>query len=263
VDGPTGGVRHYRLSPEKLRACIDEFNTLNLSHIFHLGDFIDKGGMESMNRVLPIMQSAKAPHTLVLGNHDFEFPDALKPQVPEIMGLPDRYFSLKMDDWKFIVVDGNDVSLYAWPEGSEEWAAAKAIYDSKYPGRPTYNGALGTAQMNWIEKELQKAEKAGEKVILLCHFPVLPVDSHVLWNSEEVVEMISRYACVKAWMNGHNHAGDYAEYKGIHFVTFKGMVDTEETAYATVQFQGNEIIIKGRGREPDRRLTVKEGSNDQ
>lgn len=263
ADAPTGGVRHYRLSPQKLRNCIDEFNTLDLSHIFHLGDFIDKGGMESMQTVLPIMKSAKAPHTLVLGNHDFEFPDALKSEVPDIMGLPKRYFSLKMDDWRFIVVDGNDVSLYAYPEDSAEHAAAQSLYDRKYPGRPKYNGALGDKQMTWIEKELQKAQKNGEKVILLCHFPILPVDNHVLWNSEEVVALISRYSCVKAWMNGHNHAGDYAEYQGIHFVTFKGMVDTEDSAYATMQLNGDEIIIKGRGREPDRRLKIKEVSNDQ
>lgn len=263
ADAPTSGVRHYQLSPQKLRACIDEFNTLDLSHIFHLGDFIDKGGMASVETVLPIMQTAKAPFTLVLGNHDFEFPDALKPRVPEILGLPRRYFSLKMEDWRFIVTDGNDVSLYAWPEGSAEHTAARSIYDNQYPGKPTYNGALGSKQLQWIEQELEKAEKAGEKVILFCHFPILPVDNHVLWNSEEVVELISRYSCVKAWMNGHNHAGDYAEYKGIHFVTFKGMVDTEESAYATMRFLGDEIIIKGRGREPDRTLTIKGGSNDQ
>lgn len=263
VDAPDAKVRHYRSSPRKLRDCIDEFNTLDLSHIFHLGDFIDKGGMESIETVFPILKSAKAPHTLVLGNHDFEFPDALKPEVPAILGLPKRYFSLKMDDWRFIVVDGNDISLYAYPQGSAEYAAAKSIYDRKYPDRPKYNGALGDEQMAWIEKELQKAQKKGEKVILLCHFPLLPVDNHILWNSEEVLELIGRYSCVKAWMNGHNHAGGYAEYQGIHFVTFKGMVDTEENAYATMRLKGNEIIIQGRGREPDRRLKIKEVSNDQ
>ncbi|PHN03748.1 metallophosphoesterase [Flavilitoribacter nigricans] len=257
ADAPTRGVRHYQLSPEKLRACIADFNTLELSHIFHLGDFIDIGGMESVNTVMPILQSARAPHTLVLGNHDFEFPDELKPDVPKILGLSDRYFSLKMDHWRFIVVDGNDVSLYAWPEGSTAHQEAKKIYDTQYPGRPTYNGALGEAQMSWLQGELQKAEKAGEKVILFCHFPLLPVDNHVLWNSEEVVELISQYDCVKAWMNGHNHAGGYVEYKGIHFLTFKGMVDTEENSYATMELRENTIIIHGRGREPDRTLPIK------
>lgn len=262
ADAPTGGVRHYQLSPEKLRQCIEEFNTLELSHIFHLGDFIDKGGLESVSTVLPILQQAKADHTLVLGNHDFEFPDELKTRVPDILGLPRRYFSLKMDDWRFVVVDGNDVSLYAWPEGSAEHQESQRIYETQYPGRPTYNGALGARQMAWIEQELQRAEKAGEKVILLCHFPLLPVDNHVLWNAEEVVELISRFSCVKAWMNGHNHAGGYVEQNGIHFLTFKGMVDTEENAYATIQLKENEIVINGRGREPDRTLTLKKVSKE-
>lgn len=254
---PTKGIRHYKQSTDKLAACVDHFNGLDLSHVFHLGDFIDQGGMESIDAVLPIINNLRAPHTLVLGNHDFSVPDSIKAAIPKILGLKKRYFSMKMKDWKFIILDGNDVSLYAWPPTTAAHQQATKLHKTKYPDYPTYNGALGENQITWLQQELEDAEKSSQKVFLLCHFPILPIDNHVLWNSNEVLQLISSYDCVKAWLNGHNHAGGYAEYQGIHFITFKGMVDTETNAFATIQLKEDRIVIHGNGREVDRELMLK------
>ena len=50
-------------------------------------------------------------------------------------------------------------------------------------------------------------------------------------------------------MNGHNHDGNYGRLAKRHFVTFKGMVDTEETAYAVVQVHKDRLEITGFGRQ--------------
>ncbi len=58
--------------------------------------------------------------------------------------------------------------------------------------------------------------------------------------------------------NGHNHAGDYAAKRGLHFVTFRGMVETGDTsAGAVVSLADDRIIIDGFGREPDRTLKIR------
>jgi hypothetical protein len=67
---------------------------------------------------------------------------------------------------------------------------------------------------------------------------------------------MTRYSCVKAYFNGHHHPGNYGFYQGIHFVNFKGMVNTPESAYALVSLTADSILIKGYGREPDRRLKI-------
>ena len=60
---------------------------------------------------------------------------------------------------------------------------------------------------------------------------------------------------VKIWLNGHNHAGNYGKFEGIHFVNFKGMVDTEtENAFSILTFFNNRIEIEGFGREKNRIL---------
>jgi hypothetical protein len=53
---------------------------------------------------------------------------------------------------------------------------------------------------------------------------------------------------VIAYLNGHNHAGNYAERDGIHYVNFHGMVDTpDSSAFAVVEIAGDRLEIRGFG----------------
>jgi manganese-dependent ADP-ribose/CDP-alcohol diphosphatase len=47
------GQRKYSQSDQKLQSCVDQFNTMDLSWVIHLGDFIDKD-WESFDVVDPI-----------------------------------------------------------------------------------------------------------------------------------------------------------------------------------------------------------------
>jgi hypothetical protein len=71
------------------------------------------------------------------------------------------------------------------------------------------------------------------------------------------LELIDRYPCVKAYFNGHYHAGGYTEINGIHMVNFHGMVDTRQDAFAVVTLTSDSILIRGFGREPDRKLRIR------
>jgi hypothetical protein len=96
------------------------------------------------------------------------------------------------------------------------------------------------------------------KVALFCHFPIYPNEIHSLWNDDKVLQLINKYSCVKAWINGHNHAGGYAEQNGIHFITMNGMVETEsENSFSVISFTSDKIKIDGYGREQSRNLTVR------
>jgi manganese-dependent ADP-ribose/CDP-alcohol diphosphatase len=112
----TSKNRKYNLSPKKLTACVQHYNKQELSFVVHLGDFIDRD-FESFDKVVPIYNRLKAPHYHVLGNHDFSVVDDKKLLVPAKLGLKQRYYDFARNGWRFIVIDGNDVSLYAWPKG--------------------------------------------------------------------------------------------------------------------------------------------------
>ena len=247
--------RQYPLSREKLTQCVEHLNRLDLEFVVHLGDFIDRD-FSSFADVVPIYNRLKADHYHVLGNHDFDVADEQKAKVPGVLGLKERYYQFRRRGYRFIALDGNDVSLHAYPAGDPRLDQAKA-YHAKLPkGTPKWNGALGQAQLDWLKKNLNEAKRAGEKVILFCHFPVFPKDVHNLWNAKQVLSVLTRHPHVVAYMNGHNHAGGYGKLSGQHYVTFKGMVNTHETAYSVVHVHRDRLEIKGEGRQQDKTLPI-------
>jgi len=248
--------RRYNLSPEKLRKCIADFNQQDLTHIVHLGDFIDRD-WESFDVVLPIVGEAKAPVRFVLGNHDFSVADEFKSRVPERLGLSSRYYDFVIGKWRFLVLDSNDVSLYAYPEGSKKAKESEGIYEALGGDLPKYNGAVGKEQLAWIEAQLLEAEASGETVVLHAHHPVYPFSrGHNLWNDKELVALLEKHSCVAAYINGHNHNGAYGVKEGIHYLTLKGMVDTEETSYCIARVFSDRIEIRGTGRQEDFDLVI-------
>lgn len=250
------GVRKYSISPNKLEKCVAHFNTMDLEYAVHLGDFIDRD-FESFDVVAPIYNGLIMPNYHVLGNHDFSVRDEMKKDVPGKMGLAAKYYDFEVRGWRFVVLDGNDISFHAYPENSKEYKKAAEYYEEHTIKSPKWNGAIGSAQLNWLKLVLDKALKNEENVVLYCHFPVYPENVHNLWNAKEIIELIESYSCVKAYMNGHNHAGNYGMKEGIHYITFKGMVDTEQTSYAVLNVYDDRLKIVGYGREENRILEIR------
>lgn len=262
-DGDSMGSRFYRQSLGKLDLCVSELNKRQLDFVVQLGDFIDRD-FESFDKVLPLYGKLKVPHYHVLGNHDYSVDPAERTDVSRKLGLPGRYYDFAFRSWRFVVLDGNDLSLYAPDTRSVRYEkASELLRKVKQEGLPqamAWNGGVGQEQLAWLEDLLGKAEAAGEKVIIFCHFPAHPANVHNLWNSNELIKVIESFDCVVAYMNGHNHHGNYAGMAGVHYVTFGGMVETEkETAYAVVEVFGDHLKITGSGREPDRLLAIREG----
>lgn len=110
-----------------------------------------------------------------------------------------------------------------------------------------------------MKKQLDEALQHEEQVGFYCHFPVAKDgEIHNLWNYKQFLKLIEGYDNVKFYFNGHNHNGDYVEKDGVHFLTFKGMVDTPNTsAFSIARFTKDSIMVKGYGREMDRGLKIK------
>jgi predicted phosphodiesterase len=253
---PGEGIRKYALSRNKLSSCVKHFNYSYLSYVIHLGDFIDRD-YESFQVVKPIYDSLIMPRYHVLGNHDFSVDEEIKSQIPSLLGIPSRYDYFDLNGWRFIILDGNDLSFHAHPEGSDKYESSVQYYHDRQITAPKWNGAIGKEQLDWLKKLLIEAGQLQLKVMLFCHFPVFPENVHNLWNANEVMSIIHEYPCVKAYINGHNHEGNYGISEGIHYLTLKGMVDTTDTSYAIFHFTGNQIEVEGYGREIDRVLPLR------
>ena len=256
--GENKGTRFYNLSDKKLQGAVNFLNQKEVDFSVHLGDFIDRD-FGSYDVVLPIWNQLEAPGYHVLGNHEFSVEDHEKERVPSLLGLSSRYYEFKLNTWRFVVLDGNDLSLYAYPKKDARTELSKIAFDRfQNLGRKpkVWNGGIGSDQFLWLEAILREADANGENVILFSHFPVFPENVHNLWNAPELLKLLDQHPSVKAYFSGHNHKGNFGTRNGVSYITVKGMVDTTETAYATVQISEGEIFVKGFGRQESYKLNI-------
>jgi manganese-dependent ADP-ribose/CDP-alcohol diphosphatase len=253
------GQRYYRLSLEKLDSCVRKFNAESLNGVFHLGDMIDHG-FGNYDSVLPWFRRIQAPSHLVLGNHDYMIKSKYKSGLKDYIGMTEDHYRTDIGEWTFIVLNGDDLSYFA-PQSRKQKQERKDLINDLYSSLELngmiWNGGISSEQMRWIDDQLSVAQAENRKVVILCHFPLFSKNDHNLYNRYEVFNMIDKFSCVKAYFNGHYHAGNYVKKNGIHLVNFKGMVDTKENAYSIVTLTSDSIFIKGYGRETDRNLGIR------
>lgn len=250
---------YYKKAPERLKEAVTELNKHKLAYTIHLGDFIDQR-FSSFDSIIPTWNKLQSTSYHVLGNHDFEVADSLKSELFDKLNLKKRYYSIENNDWKFLVLDGTDLSFYGALDSlkkKETQIMFDRIEKDSLPYAKPYNGGLSKEQFNWIEQELESAKENNQHVGFYCHFPLTPINNGNLWNTKELLELIKKNNHVKLFMNGHKHEGAYDFKNGVHYLTFKGMVKTaDSTSYAIADFYKDSVIIKGYGREKDKTLLL-------
>lgn len=252
--------RYYKKAPQRLKEAVAILNQDSLKYTIHLGDFIDKD-YNSLDSLLPTWNSLKSKSYHVLGNHDFEVQQKNKLKLLDKLNIKNRYYSFVENDWRFIILDGNDLSFYGTTskeKAQQTDSLFNQLKDKNLPYLKKWNGGLSNQQLSWVKKELDLAVKKNQKVGFYCHFPIYPIDQHNIWNRDDFVSLIKPYKNIKVFFNGHNHAGAYVFIDNVHYVTFKGMVDTENTsAFAKVKFENDTVFVHGFEREISRKLLIK------
>ncbi len=256
--------RHFRKSTGKFREMVGHMNEIQPDFVVSLGDFIDRYEV-SFDSVNGIAGNLEMPLYHVLGNHDFPFGKNHYEQVLEILGLESNYYNFRYGKIRFIVLDGNDISLHSHPANSKAYQKAEQklneLEESGKVHARGWNGMIGQKQLSWLENVLETSREMEERVIIFSHFPVYPTGMHNLWNDGKILELIDKYDHVAAHINGHDHAGSYAFRNGTHYLTLKGMVETpDSTAYALIQVYSDRLELTGFGREINRVLYFNEQS---
>jgi manganese-dependent ADP-ribose/CDP-alcohol diphosphatase len=265
ADADRGGSRYYRQSVRKLAECVKDLNARALRFTIHLGDFIDRG-FASFGTLGPVYGRLTMPHYHVLGNHDFSVDAKDKARVVGVLGLDKLgsrtgHYDFAVGRWRFVVLNGTDVSTYANPKGSEKRKQAEAalleLKRRKARNARPWNGGLGARQLTWLRRTLGEAATAGQRVVLFCHMPVYPPNAHNLFDDGEVLKTIDANRNVVAYVNGHNHAGNYAARKGVHYLTIKGMVEQQTNSYGVIEVHSDHLRLIGFGREIGRTMPAK------
>ena len=251
--------RYYKASKQKIESAVATFNSEKVNMALSLGDIVDNE-FDDYSDIAQYLDRLEMPFYKVLGNHDFVTPFSLEQQTAalKVLGISNRYFSVSTDDLRLIFLDGSDVAKYSNEDESEGYRKAEEMLeelkDDLAANAKNYNGAIGKAQRDWLDAELRTAQLASQNVICFSHIPLFVKDGekYTLWNGEDVLDMLTPYSCVKAYVAGHHHVGGYSDKGGIHHITLKGMVQGPDNSYAIVRIYKDRIVIDGYGREEDR-----------
>lgn len=252
--------RHYARSLAKLADAIAVFNTTDLDFVMTLGDIIDRD-WNSFDDILPIYETLRHKALFLLGNHDFAIAREYLGVVSERLGMPGNYYDFAIGKCRFVVLDGSDVSTFSASADDPHTALAAerlgALVAEGAINAQSWNGSLSEAQFAWLTGVMEMAQADGEAVVVLGHYPVFPPNSHNMWDSGRIIDLLTGFSCFRGYFCGHNHEGNFGEVDGRPFVTFKGMVDTpDENTFAIVNVFHGRIEIEGFGREESRVMRI-------
>ncbi len=264
-DGPQLDLdRHFRLSPDKLRAAVTEFNRHELAFVADLGDLVDH---DLANAAVPLdlLARSRAPVHHVLGNHDFAAHTepsgrSARAAVLRAYGMPAPYYAVDQDGWRFLLLDTNEVGVIEDPPGSDAYSAGRALIDRlaarDRPNAHPWNGTIGAEQRDWLAGQLDDARRSGQHVAVLAHHPLRPAHHDNLLDDEELTVWLSGFPALRVWFNGHQHAGGYGRFADVHCVTLHGMVQSSTNAFAVVAVHDDRLELTGHGRQDSRTLVL-------
>jgi 3',5'-cyclic AMP phosphodiesterase CpdA len=261
ADKDGAGARDYRGSIAKLARAMENINRARPAFAIQLGDAIDEGPA-NLDAVLDTYNRIEARKYHVIGNHDASSIE--RRELLKRFGMSNSYYEFAEAGWRFLVLDGCDLSVNGgWPQSSEHYTLAVKMLDelktANAPNAQDWNGGVGERQMKWLAAALARARQKKERVVVFGHQPILKAAStsaHLLWNHLAVRQTLEASGVVAAYFCGHDHNGGYAISRGIHHVTMPGVVESPEPAYAVVEIHHDRLELRGSGRAPSRTLTL-------
>ena len=274
--------RRYRNSLQVLRKAVERWSDgEGAEFVVQLGDLVDGKAkangtaVADCETVLEELKKCKSKSLIhIIGNHDlYNFTRSELDARLNTKRDGRTWYSFKPvpdSPLRVIVLDSYDVSTI---EGSTEERTTQAkIFLQKHNhndittvgvdwsaglvGRERrfqpYGGMVGDQQLSWLRNTLVTAAGEGEVVVVLLHTPLCPGAANnlcLLWNYQDVLDIIKETGCVIAVFAGHDHEGGYLVQEGVHHFTLPSplLCRGEDLAFATVEVLGDRLVVEVEG----------------
>ncbi|MCA9074032.1 MAG: metallophosphoesterase [Planctomycetaceae bacterium] len=233
ADKPPAGTRHYRETPEKLAAAVEQFNRSDLDFVVELGDFIDaadsvKAELAYLTRINRDFAAIHKQRLYVLGNHCVY--TLTKEEFLGGVEQENSYHSFDSGGFHFVVLDScfrHDGEPYG--RKNFEWTDPNIPVD----------------ELEWLKADLEATSKP---TIVFAH-QRLDVGSPYGVKNAPAVRAILESANVRAVLQGHSHKNDHNEINGIHYCTLVAMIEgsgVESNGFSTMKcYPDGTIVISG------------------
>ncbi|CAL1393608.1 unnamed protein product [Linum trigynum] len=274
-----GVPRYYRHSITVLQRAVRNWNQRqNLSFVVNFGDIVDgycpkHQSLDAVKKVVSEFQKFNGPTYHMIGNHClYNLPRA---ELLPLLNIQSRdngcaYYEFSpAPGYRLVVLDGYDISAIGWPDDHPKTLLALEILNSKNPNSDKnspnelvgvarrflkYNGAVGGEQMEWLDGVLKDATELKQNVIVCCHIPLDPgvaFPGSLLWNYDEVMNLIHRHGCVKVCVSGHDHNGGYSiDAHGVHHRSLEAALECPPgtDAFGCIDVYKNRLVLSGNSR---------------
>lgn len=238
--------RYYRDSLLKIREAVKTFNERKTSFCIHVGDLVDGG--ESVELELAYLKTVEAEYALffgkrhyVLGNHDVA--TFSKKQFIDNCGAKKNYYSFNKGAFHFIILDA------CYNKDESDYNAGNFNWTDTY---------IPTSEREWLKADLVSTSK---KTIVFVHQRLDDeYGPHGVKNAPKVRQILEKSWKVVAVLQGHDHQGAYRCINGIHYFTFRALVEgpgLENNAYSLVHIHKDGLLqIEGFGKQEGRSLVI-------
>ena len=245
--------RNYRAGKDITKATLERFNQEErMDFVCNLGDIVDGRIKEELPEVIDVFKASRFPVRHALGNHDMK--KQSDEDLQKAFGLKDFNYQFKAGGVRFLVVHTLEISTMR-TKGTPERAEADAYLKANEARKlRTYNGMMSTAGKRWLDEQLTAADAAGEPAIVMTHVPVWVKASDascIVWDADEMLALLDRHPCLKAWFAGHHHPGGLDVRNHVLHKTVKGLCERKEATGVIVSVFRDRIELKGFGAESD------------
>lgn len=122
-----------------------------------------------------------------------------------------------------------------------------------------YNGGVGVDQIEWLRRVVEQSAELEEKIICFSHQPVYAPNKpqSLIWNAEEILNILHHYKNTKLWLAGHDHDGQYSiDSQGIHHMVPPAPLEClyGEKAFGVMEVYSHRIALQWTGKRPTKPL---------
>jgi manganese-dependent ADP-ribose/CDP-alcohol diphosphatase len=245
-----GNSEDPEVKKRDLRRCFDFWKDKQVDFAIQLGDLIEGKVPEAeknLDDATAFLVEYSGTFHHVVGNNCLGIVSL--DRYLERTSLDSPYYSFSSHGIRFIVLHGMDIKPETKPSNSTDISRKELLH--KDPWANLYCGAIGGRQLHWLVGQLDEAKASGESAVIFCHFPLLKQTSDkphgLLWNHDEVTDILRRNENIIACFTGHLHREAYFKRYGIHFMTFPGFVRRSEPhhyACCIVEIGERSVIVR-------------------
>ena len=209
-------------SPEFLKDVVSQINNIpNVDFVMFTGDMIHTPKQKELVEFLDSANQLKAPWYVALGNHDIlridghiskrTYINTVKKYDKNFKFLRSYYSFSPQSGYKVIVLD--------------------SVIDSKF----TSNGHVPEKELMWLDKQLCASK--DDTVLIFLHHPMVEpfsFKSHNITNSEEVLNVVTKYKNPIAVFSGHYHTTMIMQCGNVLFVSTPSLISYPD-AFRTIK----------------------------